>query len=389
VRCTGIVVAATVALVPLAGAEPNPGPDFTFRSNVAPAWSPDGRQIAFSRFTVGHGSSQIYIVDAAGRRVHRATHDSASDSYPTWLKDGRIVFHGWDEGQPFLGYIDAGGRTVKVRGIPGDVDWVDWSPDGKRIAFQRGQSARGEQHEIWISNADGSDARLIVENAGHPDWSPDGTRIAFADGDNTLGIVNADGTGRLRLGQGSQPDWSPDGTTIVYTVGRLIPGQHLALVNADGSGARNLGWTRGRTDYLPAWAPDGRRIAFTSLRKDPYAEIWVMDAGGTNVHRLTFGGCTIIGTTYADKLVGTARRDVICGFGGDDVLRGRGGDDKLLGGFGDDTLDGGAGNDRLYGEQGNDGLRGGAGFDILYGGNGHDTAFADPNDSLHSIEDDR
>jgi hypothetical protein len=83
-------------------------------------------------------------------------------------------------------------------------------------------------------------------------------------------------------------------------------------------------------------------------------------------------GCTITGTSRADRLTGTRGDDVICGLGGDDVIAGRGGADVLYGDAGADRLAGGTGADTLYGDAGADLLAGGAGADVLSAGPGDD-----------------
>ncbi len=112
-----------------------------------------------------------------------------------------------------------------------------------------------------------------------------------------------------------------------------------------------------------------------------------MRVDGSAPRRLTYGGCTRIGTTGPDRLVGGSGRDVLCGFEGDDLLRGGAGDDSLVAGPGADRLEGGAGDDVLLGEQGDDTLLAGPGVDTLRGGRGSDSAFADRRDTLRSIED--
>ncbi|WP_240528515.1 calcium-binding protein [Streptomyces humi] len=104
-------------------------------------------------------------------------------------------------------------------------------------------------------------------------------------------------------------------------------------------------------------------------------------------------GCTIIGTSGADRLNGTFGNDVICGLGGNDTLLGNGGTDTVYGDYGNDTIDGGAGNDTLYGGPGDDSVSGSAGNDRVVttdgvsgndtanGGLGTDTCTTDPGDT--------
>jgi Ca2+-binding RTX toxin-like protein len=349
--------------------------------NYGPAWSPNGRKIAFGSYAPGR--PQIYVIDAAGRRVRRVTHDGGSDFIPSWLPGGnRIAYLSGSPDDNAVTVVDTRGRNRAT--VLFGVNTVDWSPDGKRIVFDRNDPSI-PQYQVWVMNADGRDRHMIVANGGHdggdPTWSPDGKKIAFVGGANrdyaTIDVIGADGHGRVRLTHGGNehnPDWSPDGKQIVFGVGPH-PHWHLAVVNADGSGEHALTASKPWDDTLPAWSPDGKKIAFTSGRTGN-DEIWVVNADGTHLRRVTYGGCTIIGTAGDDVLQGTPGRDVICGLGGNDTIRGGEGDDRLLGGAGDDRIYGGPGNDIIFGQAGNDLLVGGPGSDRIDGGGGNDTIVA-------------
>jgi hypothetical protein len=381
----------------VAVAAPNPGAGFSNVSNFGPTWSPDGHSIVFASYRARH--AQLFAVDLAGLRVRRLTHDSASDYAARFLADGRLVVYGQDDGKDFVGTLDASGRTVPFSLPPTSV----FSPDGKRIAYSVVASfgpTLTAVSQLWVADADGRDPRLLVPDANHdgaqPAWSPDGRRIAYVAGGGrdvrTIHVIGADGRGDHEIttdGGDWNPTWSPDGTRIAYTIGTWPQLRYrLAIVDADGRNPRDLTRPAGWVDYGPAWSPDGRRIAFTSTRGGPggVTEVWVMDADGARPRRVTYGGCTVVGTSRPDVLVGTEGRDVLCGFGGGDVVRGGGGDDRLLGGPGNDTLEGGRGDDALFGEGGADVLRAGAGADALDGGPGRDSAFADALDLLRGVE---
>ena len=176
----------------------------------------------------------------------------------------------------------------------------DFSPDGSKIAFNRGQtvySAKDIRRNIFLMNPDGSDETNITENSGaddfHPSWSPDGSKIVFYssrdDGDDEIFVMDADGSNQTRLTDSPltdrNPDWSPRGDKIVFVSFRDF-GFEVYVMDPDGSNQTAL--TSGFGDaFDPAWSPDGSKIAFVSSSEGLDDEIFVMDADGSNQTRLT------------------------------------------------------------------------------------------------------
>ncbi len=168
-----------------------------------------------------------------------------------------------------------------------------WAKDGRQIAYSTGQN-------IHVIGVDGSGDRVIAGRGSHPAWSPDGRSLLFvgnrgaiSTAPRTLELVNVDGSNRRTLfddgGYASFPKWSPDGQKILYVVdgGFVDACFGLWIVNADGSGARQLGgpgigrpsascWSGGEAFFSdgswPAWSPDGSEIAFVSDRGGGSAE---------------------------------------------------------------------------------------------------------------------
>lgn len=170
-----------------------------------------------------------------------------------------------------------------------------------QIAFA---SDRTGNPQIWIVNADGSDARQITnapQGACQPDWSPDGQRIVFISPcsghqeiyrDASLFIINTDGTGLTPLptigGGDFDPDWSPDGSKILFT--SLRQGdrpQIFVLELADNTVTRLSDGTK--WDMQPTWSSDGEWIVFISTRDGPY-QIWTMASDGLSEQRFSTSG---------------------------------------------------------------------------------------------------
>ncbi len=172
-----------------------------------------------------------------------------------------------------------------------------WSPDGSQIAFvsdRDGYYSMGN-YEIYVMNADGSgQIRLTNDSAwdGHPTWSPDGSQIAFTswrDGKPQIYVMNADGTGLQRLtnlARDWEPAWSPDGSQIAFESNRDGNGE-IYVMNADGSGQKRLTYIEGSDHWPPTWSPDSTRIAFTSDGADEVGDIYAMNADGSGLTRLT------------------------------------------------------------------------------------------------------
>jgi Tol biopolymer transport system component len=237
-----------------------------------PAWSPDGRRIAFTRSSNGDG--QIVVMNADGTGVSRLTQDDATDNYaPAWSPDGRrIVFvsrpKGHETGSDIY-LMDADGSDLRqLTRTAAREERPAWSPDGARILFA---SDRDGGFQLYTMDADGGNQTRVTSGPGQswsPAWSPDGRRIAFVsdrEGSAAIYVMDADGGNTRRVSEGRSrtdaPAWSPDGGKIVFTVNRE-GNDSLYVVDADGGDPTNLSNNPGLGSSLAAWSPDGARIAY-------------------------------------------------------------------------------------------------------------------------------
>ena len=230
-------------------------------TNILPAWSPDGRTIAFTTFR--DGAAHIYTVDPATRAIKPLVLMGAFASGAAYAPDGlRFTFSASldDNTDVYLSQADgsAGRKLTEVRGI--DIS-ATWSPDGKQLCFI---SDRAGGPQLYLMNSDGSNQRRLTFQGNYnqePTWSPKGDLIAFSGRDEQRSFdiytVNP-ATGKItRLTQGAgtneKPSWSPNGRHILFSSTRSGKRQ-LWSMSADGTNQQRVtDEPRGAAD--PAWGP--------------------------------------------------------------------------------------------------------------------------------------
>ncbi|HEX3454179.1 MAG TPA: LpqB family beta-propeller domain-containing protein, partial [Gaiellaceae bacterium] len=205
-----------------------------------PAWSPDGRKIAFVGGPAGTQAGELMVMNADGSGVRRIDTD-----------------------------------------LGPNVATPSWSPDGTQILV----SAFGDVYAVPLL---GGRSKLVVQHGQDPEWAPDGSFIAFTRDYSTIFLVRPDGSDLhplLAPPFASSPpfSWSPDGRRIAF---KAYVG--IDAVNVDGSGRVTVVPAQSFNNYAPAWAPDGTRIAFISN-----ADICTAGIGGTAVSRLTWTPITL------------------------------------------------------------------------------------------------
>jgi Tol biopolymer transport system component len=251
----------------------------------APAWSRDGRHIAFAlppdfEDLEGPPVCQLFVMDSDGsnvRQVGQATTDCSGVSWGPG--DRQIVFGGGVRGRGSMGLwiVNADGSGLRrLRAGRGATEGIhpSWSPDGRRIAF----SWTGQSPHPWgrlaVVRPDGSGYSVLVrprkgahdDELIYPAWSRDGKRLAFVRVDHRSGravreIVVADAQGGHRstlvrlpynpVRQGG-PTWSPNGASIAFW-GRCGSRACVSTVASQGGSRRVL-----LRDYVePAWGPAG------------------------------------------------------------------------------------------------------------------------------------
>jgi Tol biopolymer transport system component len=266
-----------------AAGSPQPITNQTGTRNNQPAFSPDGRKLAFMEYLRG-GGADIWVADGDGKNLIQLT-TSAKALVPGWFPDGdQVAFVSNRSGHWSVWATSLQNRREHLLlDIGRDIQYARLSPDGKRIAFNSGDKGVINVWTVPVSGGQPKQLTFDKELAGFSCWSPDGKFLAYQmkRGDDAyLMIMPSDGGESIPLTSGRGRSWpydfSPDGDKIVFA--------------GDRDGVWNVWWVsrstkmqKQLTNYTkpnsfvryPAWSPLGNQIAYE------YAEtsgnIWLME----------------------------------------------------------------------------------------------------------------
>jgi TolB protein len=255
--------------------------------DASPAWSPDGRRIAFHSTRSGEHELWTIVVDTC------AATKLTPGREPDWSPDGaRLVFTRWVQGDVEERVWTAGSNGSGARQLTegfGDA-FPAWSPMHDLIAFDCDALVEEvERREIHVVHSDGTGLRKLTDGGWHitPAFSPDGAWIAWTRGD-TIWRMRTDGTDLRQVTKGggngdTDPSWSPDGKTIAFTRSTYDLGLQPWLVELESGEERPLVEVPGSA---PDWAPDGKLLVFgRTERRGSF--LWIVRPDGTGLRRLT------------------------------------------------------------------------------------------------------
>ena len=244
-------------------------------------------------------ANEVYFADYDGANVRRITIGRALNGTPAWSPDGRsIAYTAW---RPFMdilvSHIYEGRLDAPIRGTADTQNWLPaWSPDGSRLAFT---SNRDGQAELYVINTDGTRLQRLTNHPGidtSPTWSPQGHQIAFVSnrtGSPQVYVVGVDGTGLRRLTFESycdRPTWSPAPYNEIAYSSQTGPGHDIKVIDLATNEVRQLTFGVGSNES-PSYSPNGWHIAFTSDRgADETQQIWTIGRDGRGLRRITSEG---------------------------------------------------------------------------------------------------
>jgi TolB protein len=244
-------------------------------------------------------SKEIYIVDYDGYNPRRVTVNGSLNILPAWSPDGRqLAYTSYRQPPPaiFISSIFEM-KNTRVTSAGTQAFGPSWAPDGKRVAYFANTAGN---MEIYVSNADGSGARKITSSSASesaPCWSPTGAEIAFTSdrgGTPQIYLVDSEGLNIRRLttvgNWNDAPAWNPSKqfSEIAYTARLEAGGFDIAVIDLATREIRQVTEGRGSCEY-PSWAPNGRHLVFACDRGNKKWDITVSDRQGRSLRTLATG----------------------------------------------------------------------------------------------------
>ncbi len=245
--------------------------------------SPDGKRIAFRVSAGKNPASDIFVANINGSDARRITHSGRHDTQPAWSPDGKrlafISLPAGTSGNYLLQTIGADGSGLKtiLSGVT-EMRLPVWSPDAKSIAYQTRNGLR--QQIAAVSSAGGPVTWLpATAGAADPAWSSTNA-IAFVTADGMIAVTAPAGaSARDVIRNGAMPAWSADATRIAYI--RDAGGDAQIFVTDLRSGRSvNVSQLAGLDASHPSWTPrgdlvftaTGRPVAATTFLGLAYSE---------------------------------------------------------------------------------------------------------------------
>lgn len=277
-------------------------PPSTSPGDFGPAISPDGRALAWVRVN-GAKTADLYVASLDQNPLagtpQRVTFDGADIEGLAWARDGsELIFSSNRRGRTELWRVPSSGHgePARLQGMGEDATDLAVAAAGNRLVYSRGT----DHASLWKIPIEGLRAgapvRITATTARDKfsHFSPDGRRIAFQSkrsGVDEIWICDADGSNALQVtdfgkGMSGSPRWSPDGKMIAFD-SNVAGNWDIWVVRARGGPPKRL-TTNPAGDFMPSWSRDGQWIYFASTRLGS-GTLWKIRLDGTSETQVTSG----------------------------------------------------------------------------------------------------
>jgi Tol biopolymer transport system component/DNA-binding winged helix-turn-helix (wHTH) protein len=268
-----------------------------------PAFSPDGKTMAFVR-TSGPGAvDDLFLVPIEGGVPRRLTFDNR-EIYgpPAWTEDGRhLIFSSARAGLQGLWRLPAAGGDPRAEANAStNAYYPAISTKAHRLAYTRMINSSNIWQLTLKDRTHGQrKASIVIAAQGfasHPQFSPDGTKIAFESdrsGYQEIWVCNRDGSNPSQItsmaGDAGTPRWSPDSRSLAFD---FRPKEHseIYVVEVPAGTPRQITTVPGANNVVPSWSQDGQWVYFASRGGGKDFQVWKVSIQGGPAVQITKKG---------------------------------------------------------------------------------------------------
>jgi len=226
---------------------------------LSPAWSPDGRQLAY--VSLENKRTSVFVQDLTSGRREAVAKWHGLNSAPAWSPDGsRLALSLSKDGNPEIYILNLATRRLLRLTVNPAIDTEPaWAPDGRSLVFTSDRGGRPQIYRVGSTGGSSQRVSFVGNYNARASYSPDGTRLVMINGSDQgfrIGVLD------LRNGQmnilsqtnmDESPSFAPNGSLVIYAAGR-----HLQAVSVDGRVRQRIAVSGSAEIREPAWSPLNR-----------------------------------------------------------------------------------------------------------------------------------